>query len=101
MLSRVTTQRLGIAVCQRLEHKRTPLINRNLGRLDELISVEPTVPLLRDATDPLSVPERMVAFGIVRVDLLPWRQVKDLRKVLVRRKPSVQLTFVQGCEVMD
>ena len=71
MLSRVTTQRLGIAVCQRLEHKRTPLINRNLGRLDKLISVEPTVPLLRDVIDPLSVLERMVAFGIVRVDLLP------------------------------
>src|SRR6266498_1062423 len=49
---------LGVAVCQRFEHIRTPLGNRHLGYLNELIAVEPTVPLLRDAVDPLSVLER-------------------------------------------
>ncbi len=38
MLSHRHYTGLGITVCQRLEHKRTPLGNRNLGYLDELIS---------------------------------------------------------------
>src|SRR5215213_4231256 len=92
---------LGVAGCQRLKHKCTSLGNRNLGYLNELIAVEPTVPRLRDAVDPLSMLERVVALGIVRVDLLPRRQEKDLRKVLVCRKPRAQLALAQGCEAIE
>src|SRR6266545_1248239 len=92
---------LGVAACQRFEHIRTPLGNRNLGYLNELIAVEPTVPRLRDAVDPLSMLERVVAFGIARVDLVPRRQEKDLRKVLVRRKPRAQLTLAQRRDVIE
>ena len=89
-----------VAVCQRLEHIRTPLGNRNLGYLDELISAS-TVPLLRDAVDRLSVLERVVAFGIVHVDRLPRGQDEDLRKVLVLREPHAQLALVQGCDAIE
>src|SRR6266496_399999 len=92
---------LGVAIRQRLQHKCTPLGNQHLGELDQLIAVEPTVPRLRDAVDPLSVFERVVALGIVRVDLLPRGQEKDLRKVLVRRKPRAQLALAQGCEAIE
>jgi len=85
---------LGVAGCQRLEHKRTPLGNRNFGHLDQL-KAAPPVPLLRDAVDPLSVFERVVALGVGRVDLLPRGQEKDLRKVPVCRKPCAELTLVQ------
>ena len=77
-----STEGLGGVVCQRLQHIRTPLCNRNLGYLDELISA-PTVPLLHGAVDRLSVLERVVAFGIAHVDRLPRRQDEDLGAVLV------------------
>src|SRR5207248_8271448 len=77
-----TTVRLGIAVCQRLEHKRTSLVNRNHGDLEYLISTS-TVPLLHDPVDRFSVLERLVAFSIVLVDRLPRRQDENLRRVLV------------------
>src|SRR5262249_44654347 len=91
---------LGVAVCQRLEHKRTPLVNRNHGNLEYLISAS-TVPLLHDPVDPLSVLERVVAFGILHVDRLPRRQDEDLRKILVLREPHSQLALVQGCDAIQ
>ncbi len=69
--TRIRRSPLGVAVRQRLQHIRTPLCHRSLGYLDELIST-PTVPLLHGAVDSLSVLERVVAFGIVHVDRLPW-----------------------------
>src|SRR3984893_5786134 len=91
---------LGVAVCQRLEHKPTPLLNRNHGDLEYLISAS-TVPLLCDPVDRLSVLERMVAFGIVLVNRLPRRQDEGLRKVLVLREPHAQLAHVQGCDLIE
>src|SRR5262245_64358269 len=93
-------QGLGGDVCQRLQHICTPLCNRNLGYLDELIST-PTVPLLRDAVDRLSVFEGVVAFGIVDVDLLPWGQKEDLGTVLVLREPDTQVALVQGRDAIE
>src|SRR5215510_2224468 len=93
-------QGLGGDVCQRLQHICTPLCNRNLGYLDELISA-PTVPLLRDPVDRLSVFERVVAFGIVHVDRLPRGQEEDLGTVLVLREPSTQLALVQGRDAIE
>src|SRR5262249_40275847 len=46
---------------------RTPLCNRNPWYLDDLIAVEPPVPLLQSAVDRLSVLKGVVAFGIVHV----------------------------------
>src|SRR5215475_3649145 len=93
-------QGLGGDVCQRLQHIRTTLCNRNLGYLDELISA-PTVPLLRDVVHPLSVLERMVAFGVIRVDRPPRGQEEDLGTVLVLREPHARLAFVQGCDLIE
>src|SRR5215510_13534847 len=93
-------QGLGGDVCQRLQHICTPLCDRNLGYLDELISA-PTVPLLRDPVDPLSVFERVVAFGIVHVDRLPRGQEEDLGTVLVLREPHTQLALVQGSDAIE
>jgi hypothetical protein len=83
-----------------LEHKRTPFVYRNNGNFQYLISAS-TVPLLRDPIDPLSVLERVVAFGIVLVDRLPRRQYEDLRKILVLREPHAQLALVQGSDVIE
>ena len=91
---------LGGAVCQNLQYIRTPLFNRNLGYLDELIPA-PTVPLLHGAVDPLSVLERVVAFGIVHVDRPPRGQDEDRGTVLVLREPHAQLALVQGCDVIE
>src|SRR6516165_545868 len=85
----------GVPVCQRLEHKRRPFVYRNLGDFEYLISAS-TVPLLRDPIDPLSVLERVIAFGIVLIDRLPRRQDEDLRKILALREPHAQLALVQG-----
>jgi hypothetical protein len=83
-----------------LEHKLTPLVNRNHGDLEYLISAS-TVPRLRDPVDGLSVLERVVAFGIVHVDRFPRRQGEDLWKVLVFREPNAQLALVQGCDAIE
>jgi len=91
---------LGVPVWQRLEHKLTPFGYRNHGDFEYLISAS-TVPLLRDPIDPLSVLERVVAFGIVLVDRLPRRQDEDLRKILVLREQHVQLVLVQGSDVIE
>src|SRR3974390_3485757 len=91
---------LGVPVCQRLEHKRTPFVYRNHGDFEYPISAS-TVPLLRDPIDQLSVLERVVAFGIVLVDRLPRRQDEDLPKILVLREPHVQLALVQGSDVIE
>src|SRR5215475_10805697 len=88
-------QGLGGDVCQRLQHICTPLCNRNLGYLDELISA-PTVPLPRDAVDRLSVFERVVAFGIVHVDRFPRGQEEALGTLLVLQEPHTQLALVRG-----
>jgi hypothetical protein len=79
-LGLASTEGLGVAVCQRLEHICTSLGNRNLGELDALIAA-PTVPRLRDAVGPRSVLERVVAFGVVRVDRPPRGQDEDLETV--------------------
>src|SRR5215472_8530453 len=91
---------LGVRLGQRLEHKRTPFVQRNHGDFEYLISAS-TVPLLRDPIDPLSVLERVVAFGIVLVDLLPRRQDEDLRKILVLREPCAQLALLQRSDVIE
>ena len=61
----------------------------------------PTVPLLQDSVDRLSVLERVVSFGIVRVDRFPGGQDEDLGRVLVLREPDAQLAVVQGCDVIE
>src|SRR2546425_7161491 len=99
-LGSVATLCQGSLFCQRLQHIRTPLWNRNLGYLDELISA-PKVPLLRDAVDRLSVFERVVAFGIVHVDRLPRGQDEDLGTVLVLREPDAQLALLQGRDAIE
>ncbi len=91
----------GVAVCQRLQHILTPLCNRNLRYLDDLISVQPAIPILHGAVDRLSVLERVVAFVIVHVDRLPRGQDEDLGTVLVLREPHAQLALVQGCDAIE
>src|SRR5437867_12144501 len=88
------------AVCQRLQHIGTPLVDRNPGYLDELISA-PAVPLLRDAVDPLSMLERVVACGVVHLDFLPRRQDEDFGAVPVLREPQAQLVLTQGRDAIE
>jgi hypothetical protein len=83
-----------------LENKRTSFLYRDHGDFEYLISAS-TVPLQRDPIDPLSVLERVVAFGIGFIDCLPRRQKKDLRKILVFREPHVQLALVQRFDVIE
>src|SRR5580692_6883277 len=73
---------LRVPVRQRLEHKRTPFVDRNHWDFEYLISAS-TVPLLHDPIDQLGMLERVVAFRIVLVDRLPRRQDEDLWKILV------------------
>jgi hypothetical protein len=83
-----------------LEHKRTSFFYRHHGDFEYLISAS-TVPLLRDPINPLSVLERVVAFGIVLVDRLPRRQDEDLRKIPVLREPLAQLALAQGSDAIE
>jgi hypothetical protein len=49
----------------------------------------------------LSVLERVVAFGVVRVDRPLRVQDEDLGAVLVLREPHAQLALVQRCDVIS
>src|SRR5579863_3056702 len=91
----------AVAVFQRLQHIHTPLRNRNLRYFDDLILVQPAVPLLQDAADRLSVLERVVAFVVVHVDRLPRGQDEHRGAVLVLREPHAQLVLIQGCDAID
>jgi hypothetical protein len=75
-------------------------VYRNHRDFDDLISAS-TVPPLRNPVDRLSMLEGMIAFGIVFVDCFPRGQDEDFRKVLVVRKPHVQLALAQWCYLIQ
>src|SRR5689334_9318467 len=92
--------RRGVAVCQRLEHNRTPLIDRNHGHLEHLIAAT-TVPRLCNPVDPHGVLKRMIALSVVHIDCPPRGQDEDPRKVLVLREPDTELALAQRCNAID